>query len=158
MMIKLKKAVCILLLTAAYPAYAELSFNPWTHPNTKEDIDAVYQQRNKKNNLDQQEMFHKPSYIAIPINSSAKKITNTNIGLSNNTSQNNQVTPPKRTSSPTNSLRKRLSRNTEETDSVNDFIPQNIHLPKVNTRGLIQKFERASGINFKSIVKKINGK
>ncbi len=156
MMIKLKKATYILLLTAAYPAYADLSFNPWTHPNTKEDIEAVYQQRNRKNNFEQQEVANKSSYIAIPINSSAKKITNTNLGHTSSTQQDSQVIIPKRTSSPTNLLKNRLANDTMETGS--DFMPKNMHLPKINTRGLIQKFERASGINFKSMAKKMRGR
>lgn len=159
----------IVMLSAAY-AQAQLSTNPWVIANDEEEIEKIYQKNRRKNN--NALSAYSPEATTVVDRSAAY------IEVEEDEKEDqgflDKVTSPftkKETKliSNTSSNRKALARQKAkenqaavipEEDSDSGFsLPsfsnplKGLSLPSVNSTSLIQKFERASGINLKAIGK-----
>ncbi|MBO5441048.1 MAG: hypothetical protein J6A09_00585 [Alphaproteobacteria bacterium] len=169
----LKKALAVLFFItfSATAVNAELSTNPWATANDAEEVEKIYQKNRRKNNNG------RSSYT--PEAATVVDRTAAYIEIEEETDEDQsflgKITSPfakkeKKLISNTSSNRKALARQraaaqqsqTAETveDSDSGFSLPNfsnplkkLNMPNVNPTSLIQKFERASGINLKAIGK-----
>ncbi len=166
-------------IIATTTAHAQLSYNPWTDPNDAETIAKYYEKAAKVQSGDAEyyepeaptEIDKTSAYIELPPLDS-EDIEEDN-GILNkvgqilrpkkeprlipNTEENRQAVYDMQNDETDNS-NTLLDSGKEMLDSAGfDNIKRSIKrkIPKINTSGIIHKFEKAAGINLKSVAKKI---
>ena len=170
-----KKALTALffIVLGTNAAFAQLSTNPWVTANDAEEVEKIYQKNRLKNNNSISNYTPEATTV---VDRSSAYIEIEEEETSEDESLFGKITSPfakkeKKLISNTSSNRKALAQQRAkasaqqpiaETSDDSDFdfsLPgfsnplKNLSLPKINATSLIQKFERASGINLKAIGK-----
>lgn len=172
----------VILLTSASTTMAEaqLSYNPWTDPNDQETIAKYYERAARKDadNVEyyepeaQTELDRTSAYIELPppdyeeedsgflskVGNMFKTEEEKEPVLLPNTEENRQAIynmQDQTAESDENSLLDSGSKmlNNLSFNNMKNSIKRKI--PHISTDGIIHKFEKASGVNFKSIARKI---
>lgn len=163
-----------IFLSLSTNAYAQLSSNPWANANNQEDVAKVYEKRQRRGKSNAAEQYYQAEESTV-IDRTHAYIQNEDLTDENkDTSLLGKVKglvsskPKKETPLIANTAdnRRKLAEKkrqqqeqTEEKQESNSLMPSfgsgllknNFKLPSFNANGMIRKFEKASGINFKSI-------
>lgn len=165
------KRLCLIsavlcLLTGT--ALADLSPNPWLEANDEEDLKEVYAKSRKRNHNmtgysaeGETVIDRSHAYVELPQDEKAETDTGFLGKLSNSLKKKEEAPLITRTTAKRRAAAaKAAENNTESENSSGDNILSGLNfgkrgkglkLPGLNANGLIQKFERASGINLKSL-------
>lgn len=172
-MLKLTLTILLILSTNAH---AQLSANPWLNANNDEDIEEVYQKRSRRGReslMNEQYTAEESTVVDrthayLQDDEQADEEENTGFmdKLSNLVSpkQKNDDTLIPNTADNRRKRAEQKQQAAQETkqESTSSILPNlglgelgnSLKLPSFNTINMIQKFEKASGINLKAIGKK----
>lgn len=175
-MLKIILAASLVILQA-FPAYAELSSNPWLTANDEQDIKKVYEKRTRRGRINTPiEQYQTEEETIIDRTHAYIQEDDELLRKEEDTSfldkVKNALTPsPKsetRLIANTKDNRRKLAEQKQQQAAAQQAEQQeksllpsidlgsltnNFKLPNLNTTGMIKKFEKASGINLKSIGK-----
>ena len=181
-MLNLFLIFCGLLLNLSV-ARADLSTNPWLEPNDEEEIAKVYQKKRYREQrfeydeededvieIDVQQQQQLPDEEQIQKASGKSSASSSDGGVLNyvksvfNSEDDGEKTDANFVIVGDDSSANSATNSTGTFDMLNSFgvnkmmpsIPVNLRKPNVN--GWIQRLERASGVNFKSLARKMKGK
>lgn len=161
-------------------AHAQLSYNPWTEPNDAETISKYYQKLEKMQNDSIEyyepeattEIDKTAAYLEVPPPPSdsdedsglLNKVSNLFQSkkepvLIPNTEENRQaLNEIQNDESQSNSSDSLLDSSNEMLNAIGfDKVKNSIKrkIPRLNAKNMIRKFEKASGVNFKSLARKM---
>ena len=170
MLKKLWLISAVLCLTVT-TAVAELSNNPWLEANDEEDLKEVYAKSQKRNNNNMAGytsegdtvIDRSHAYIELPDDNTKEEADDSFLGKISGSFKKKEEAPlvtrttAKRRAAAAKAAESRASDNNDSEMSGFGLgkMGKGLKLPKINANGLIQKFERASGINLKSIGKQL---
>ena len=165
-----------LVMLQSGTAFAQLSANPWATANTKEDINKVYEARARRGKANATEQYYQPeestvvdrthAYIQDADLPEEEKDTSFMGKVKGLVSSEPKKETPLIANTADNRRKLALQKQQQqeqvsETKQESGFLPsfgtgalkKNFKLPSINATGMIKKFEKASGINLKSIGK-----
>lgn len=162
-----------ILISRALPAYAELSTNPWQTANDEESIQQVYEKRTRRGKQNAATAQYETQESTVIDRTHAYIQDDDMPSEDENASfldkMKNIVSPKPQSEGKlianTADNRRKLAEQKQQQaaqkqEQANDSIipslgglTNSFKLPNVNAKGMIQKFEKASGINLKSIGK-----
>lgn len=164
----------IALIFTVSTAFAELSSNPWLEENDEEDLKEVYakQQKRNRNNMagytseDETIVDRSHAYIELPDQTESKKDEGFFDKISSSFSKKEEAPLVSKASLKHREQQQQIVEpSSTDTNSSSGFMPDlgiDKGIKKVknalkipSTTSMIQKFERASGINLKSIGKQL---
>jgi hypothetical protein len=176
------KYICFLsLLLMVQNAAAQLSTNPWVTANDEEEVAKVYEKRNRRGYGSQEnytteaattvdrthayiqteEEDNRSTLQKMKDALSGKNEPKTEEPLMANTAKNRKIAAQKKAqkeqakaeAEAAEESKSSLLPNFGISDKVKSW-KNKFHLPKMNTTGAIQKFERSTGVDFKAMAKK----
>lgn len=156
----------------ATAAFAELSPNPWLEANDEEDLKEVYAKNKKRNNHNmagyaaEDETLIDRSHAYVELPQDEKEEDNSFLGKVSNSFKKKEDAPlitrttAKRRAAAAKTAKARASNSTSDSNNNSSDLSlgkfkKSLKLPNLNADNLIQKFERASGIDIKSIGKSL---
>jgi hypothetical protein len=169
------KRLCLILSVFclfAGTALADLSPNPWLEANDEEDLKEVYAKNRKHNNnnmagyTSEGETLIDRSHAYVELPQDDEKEDTGFLGKFSDSFKKKEEAPlitratAKRRAAKAKAVEAQSAGNgSDSSDMMSGFgldkLKKGIKLPSLNANGLIQKFERASGIDLKSMGKSL---
>lgn len=171
-----KTILLALLILLSQPAYAQLSTNPWLQANEAEDVEKVYQKRNRRGITGGEQHYQAEAATVIDrthayIQDDALTAEETDTSLLGKVKNIVSGSPKKETPLIANTAdnRRKLAEQKQQAAQKQaekkdtgilpsiglGSLTNNLKLPNINATGMIKKFEKASGINLKAIGKSL---
>lgn len=152
-------------------ALADLSPNPWLEANDEEDLKEVYAKNRKHHNnsmagytSEEETLIDRShAYVELPQDDEKKEEDSGFLGKFSDTFKKKEEAPlitrttAKRRAAAARVAEAQSTSNGSDDDNLTSKLSfgKGFKLPNLNANGLIQKFERASGINLKSMGKSL---
>lgn len=170
----MRKVILIIALTlAALPAYAQLSANPWLTANDSEDVAKVYEKRQRRGKSGGEQRYQAEAATVVDRTyayiqddqmpaeetdqSFVGKVKNLVTGkpekdtpLIANTAENRRRLAEQKQQQPVEAQAQKEDSGILPSLNIGS-LTNSFKLPNINTAGMIKKFEKASGINLKSL-------